>query len=213
MTPAAALRTLAAEVTDALVAAHRRRMRGEHPNATAKVTADLDAVLEHAIDVAAQCEAYSVTDALRRWDDAVPSARFAPTLAPWRERFVALLALPDAETPPTPVHPLRPGDLWAMAAPSYDRGRPVAHFAPVLLIGAYVVRGWHIRPTHPPRLIEVSGDIFAANAQRVDADGGSATAATGRETAEVLGAHEGEDSRLTPAIRHAIESHTRTRGL
>lgn len=110
MTPRAALSTLAAEVTDATIAAHRRRMRGEHFAAAPVLTPSaLVAVLDHILEVSADVsidEEAGGANALSSWDG-LRDFDMREALAPWRTRLIGLLA----ETS------LTPGEMAALSYP------------------------------------------------------------------------------------------------
>lgn len=68
----------------------------------------------------------------------------------------------------TPIHDMRPGDLWEDPPPSYDAQRVTGYFSVVSLHGPTVVRGWWICGTDSPKLVEVTGDLFQQHAKRTD---------------------------------------------
>lgn len=118
MTPRAALSTLAAEVTAAMVAHYRWAMipRSALPAPLydrASLLAALDHVLEVTADVSID-EERGTADALRSWDGLTdPDTREA--FAPWRTRLVALVSEADVATP-------TPGTIAADLAYAYNVG-------------------------------------------------------------------------------------------
>lgn len=93
MTPRAALSTLAAEVTAALVAQHAAIIA--NPLIRARpLRAPMVVLLSQVVEVAAAVEAGHTVDPLGEWD-ALADTYFASALAPWRARLADLLAQAD----------------------------------------------------------------------------------------------------------------------